>query len=87
MASIGAGADRIADAAESAGKVPLMDGPAGRLAEAAQEIGTTTARLGDLATGMESIGETLGTVAGALAKLGDHLDESGAQAKSFAEPS
>ncbi|MEZ5097768.1 MAG: hypothetical protein R2731_17815 [Nocardioides sp.] len=84
VASISAGADRIADAAESAAKVPLMDGPASRLASAAEEMGATTDRLGQLSTAMTTIGETLGTVAAALAKLGDHLDDSGSQARGFA---
>ena len=83
VAAVGAGAERIADAATSAAKVPLMDGPASRLADAADRMGTTTGELGDLATGMESIGETLAAVGAAIAKLGDHLGESGAQAKSF----
>ncbi len=83
VAAVGAGAERIAEAAASAAKVPLMDGPASRLSDAAEQMGATTDKLGDLATGMESIGETLASVAAALAKLGDHLDESGTQAKSF----
>lgn len=85
VVSIGAGAKRIADAAESAAKVPLMDGPASRLADAAEEMSNTTDRLGDLAKGMESIGETLAKVATALAKLGEHLDDSGAHAKGFVD--
>lgn len=84
VSSISAGADRIADAAESAGKVPLMDGPASRLASAAEEMGATTARLGELSAAMTTIGDTLGKVAEALAKLGDHLDDSGVQARGFA---
>ncbi len=62
-----------------------MDGPASRLADAAADMGATTDRLGDLADAMDRIGEVLATVAAALAKLGDHLDDSGSQARGFAE--
>lgn len=85
VGSLGAGAERIADAAESAARVPLMDGPAGRLADAAQEMHATTGKLGELSEGMEKIGATLATVAAALAKLGEHLDDSGTHAQGFAE--
>ncbi len=85
VTSIGAGADRIADAAESAGRVPLMDGPAARLASAAQEMKGATELLAKLAEAMDTIGDTLAHVGTALGKLGDHLDDSGAQARGFAE--
>lgn len=83
--SIGNGADRIADAAESAARVPLMDGPAARLASAAKEMGDTTDQLGQVAESMDAIGATLAKVGQALARLGDHLDDSGTQARGFAE--
>jgi len=83
--ALGRGVDKIAAAAEGAAKVPLMDGPASRLADAAADMGATTDRLGDLADAMDRIGEVLATVAAALAKLGDHLDDSGSQARGFAE--
>jgi methyl-accepting chemotaxis protein len=85
VTSIGNGAARIADAAESAAKVPLMDGPASRLASAAEEMSGATEQLGKLAEAMDQIGETLAQVGVALARLGDHLDDSGAQARGFAE--
>lgn len=85
VTSIGAGAQRIADAAESAARVPLMDGPAERLAGAAQEMGATTEKLGELARAMDTIGDALGAVGAALAKLGENLDDSGAHARGFAD--
>lgn len=85
VGSVGAGAERLADAAESAGKVPLMDGPAERLAGVAAEMGATTDKLGDLSQAMGVIAETLGDVGTALRRLGDHLDDSGVQARGFAE--
>ena len=85
VTSVGAGAQRLADAAESAGKVPLMDGPAERLAGVAAEMGDTTDKLGDLSAAMGVIADTLGEVGVALRRLGEHLDESGAQARGFAE--
>lgn len=83
--ALGNGVEKIAAAAESAGRVPLMDGPASRLAGAAEDMGATTQRLADLAEAMDHIGEVLAKVAAALAKLGDHLDDSGSQARGFAE--
>jgi methyl-accepting chemotaxis protein len=85
VSSVSLGAQRLADAAESAAKIPLMDGPAERLASAAEEMGTTTEKVGDLATAMDTIGATLAQVGAALAKLGDYLDESGSQARGFVE--
>lgn len=85
VTSIGAGADRIKEAADKASRVPLMDGPAERLAGAASEMSDTTGKLGELARAMDTIGDTLAQVGEALAKLGDHLDDSGAQARGFAD--
>jgi methyl-accepting chemotaxis protein len=85
VSSVSLGAQRLADAAESAAKIPLMDGPAERLASAAEEMGSTTAKVGDLATAMDTIGATLAQVGAALAKLGDYLDESGSQARGFVD--
>jgi methyl-accepting chemotaxis protein len=85
VASVGAGAERLADAAASAGRVPLMDGPAERLAGAAGELSSTTEKLGELGTAMGTIADTLGQVGEALKKLGEHLDDSGAQARGFAD--
>ncbi|MFZ2503263.1 MAG: hypothetical protein WAW88_11380 [Nocardioides sp.] len=83
--ALGKGVAKIADAAEAAARVPLMDGPASRLAGAAEEMGETTSRLGDLADGLETIADTLTKVGAALARLGDHLDDSGTHARGFAE--
>jgi len=83
VASLTKGVGLIGDAAESAAKVPLMDGPAKRFAEAASELGDTTGKLGDLAAGMASIADTLTAVGKALASLGDHLDDTGSQARGF----
>lgn len=83
--ALSSGVDKIAAAAESAAKVPLMDGPASRLAGAADDMGATTKRLGELADAMEHIGDMLAKVATALTKLGDHLDDSGSQARGFAQ--
>jgi methyl-accepting chemotaxis protein len=85
VGSVGAGAEKIADAAAGAAKVPLMDGPASRLAAAATELETTTEKLGQLSEAMEVIGQALAQVAGALGKLGDHLVESSGSAREFLE--
>lgn len=85
VSSVGAGAERLADAAESAARVPLMDGPAERLAGVASEMSSTTDRLGDLGEAMGVIAETLGEVGAALKRLGEHLADSGAQARGFAD--
>lgn len=81
--SLGKGVSLLKEAAESAAKVPLMDGPAARFAGAAEELGATTGRLGDLATSLGAIAETLEKVGAALGRLGDHLDDSGTQARGF----
>ncbi|MGL5824466.1 MAG: hypothetical protein ACRCYU_06485 [Nocardioides sp.] len=78
------GLARISDAADGISRVPLLDGPADKLANATTELAATTQRLTDLASAMGVIGETLATVGQALAGLGDRLGESGGHARGFA---
>ncbi len=81
--SLGKGVGLIGDAAEGIGKVPLMDSPAKRLAGAADELGSATDNVKDLAASMDTIADALATVGTALNKLGDHLAESGGEARGF----
>ncbi|CCI52845.1 hypothetical protein [Nostocoides jenkinsii] len=81
--SLTKGIAMIASAAEAAHKVPLMDGPASRLEEASREMSRSTSALGELAQSMATIAGVLGSVAGALDRVGDHLVDTGTQARGF----
>ena len=81
--SLGKGVGLIGDAADGIGKVPLMDSPAKRLSGAADELGSATGNVKDLAASMDTIADALATVGTALSKLGDHLAESGGEARGF----
>ncbi|MGL5808988.1 MAG: hypothetical protein ACRCYQ_03485 [Nocardioides sp.] len=83
--SVSKGVERIAEAAEGLGRVPLMDGPSKKLVTATTDLGGSAERLGELAVAMNTIGDTLGAVGEALAKLGDRLGESGAHTREFVE--
>lgn len=83
--SLSKGAELIEQAAEAAGRVPMMDSVASRFSSASSEIGGTASSVEALAGSLESVAETLAKVGAALAGLGDHLDDSGTQAKGFAE--
>lgn len=77
------GANLVADTAKSAARVPLMDGPAGHLGDAAAQLSSANARLRDLATSMDSIADVLAAVGAALGKVGSHLTDTGGQARGF----
>jgi hypothetical protein len=81
--SLGKGVGLIGDAADGIGKVPLMDSPAKRLSGAADELGSATGNVKDLAASMDTIADALAAVGTALNKLGDHLAESGGEARAF----
>jgi len=87
VATLDSGIARIADTAEGAAKVPLMGGPAAHLAEAARDMGESTAQLGTLAGSMSAIAQVLDEVASALRNVGGHLTDTGAQARGFVSPS
>ncbi len=77
------GADLVGQTAHGAAKVPLMDGPAGHLADAAAELTSANARMRELATSMTSMAEVLATVGAALGRVGAALDDTSGQARGF----
>ncbi len=81
--SLGQGVSLVGDAAEGIGKLPLLDTPARHLASAVDQLSEATGNLTDLAGSMTTIAELLETVGAALGRLGDHLAESGGQARGF----
>lgn len=83
VATLDKGAALVSQTASSAAKVPLMDGPAGHLADAAAQLESANARMKDLATSMASIADVLATVGAALGSVGDHLTSTGGQARGF----
>lgn len=79
--ALGKGVWMIGDAAEGIKEMPLMGPPARQLAGAADELGSATESVKDIAASMDLIAEALANVGGAMTVLGTQLEFSGVQVR------
>ena len=79
--ALGKGVWMIGDAAEGIGRVPMMEPPARQLAGAADEFGSATESIKEMASSMDAIAEALAQLGASMSVLGTQLELSGVQVR------